>query len=211
MWHITHASSLSLYSMISSDANCESLGLGFLLGTGSLGGLLARLRLGRGRHRLDAFVAFPGQRLPFQSGDVSVIRVLFPLQLTKKLCKSLPIHLPHHRGLGSGGGAEVGLELLIAGAGELHHAIADHTRDDAAQCREGEEEGLRVTRPPHQPPPPSALLPQDRHLSPVATAATFPPDAPLRLSAWRFLPFSPTVLGSVWIVGRSGSGWFDQL
>jgi len=96
MWHITHASSLSLYSMISSDANCESLGLGFLLGTGSLGGLLARLRLGRGRHRLDAFVAFPGQRLPFQSGDVSVIRVLFPLQLTKKLCKSLPIHLPHH-------------------------------------------------------------------------------------------------------------------
>ena len=37
-----------------------------------------------------------------------------------------------HRCLGSGGGAEVGLELLVAGAGELHHAVADHAGDDAA-------------------------------------------------------------------------------
>lgn len=69
-----------------------------------------------------------------------------------------------HRGLGAGGGAEVGLELVVAGAGELHHAVADDARDNAAQRREGEEEGLGVARPPHQPPPPRALLPQDRHL-----------------------------------------------
>ena len=102
------------------------------------------------------------------------------------MCASCEGTARTHRSLGSGSGAEVGLELLIAGAGELHHAIANHTRDDAAQCREGEEEGLRVTRPPHQPPPPSALLPQDRHLPPAAAA--FQRDAPLRLSAWRFPP-----------------------
>lgn len=43
----------------------------------------------------------------------------------------------------------MGLELFVAGAGELHHAVADNAGDDAAQCREGEEEGLRVTRPPN--------------------------------------------------------------
>lgn len=69
-----------------------------------------------------------------------------------------------HRGFRTSSGAEVGLELVVAGAGELHHAVAHHARDDAAERREGEEEGLRVPRPPHQPPPRRALLPQDRHL-----------------------------------------------
>ena len=67
----------------------------------------------------------------------------------------------------------MGLELLVAGAGEPHHAVADNAGDDAAQRREGEEEGLRVTRPPNQPSPPRALLPQDRHLPPAAAAAAF--------------------------------------
>lgn len=55
----------------------------------------------------------------------------------------------------------MGLELLVAGAGELHHAVADYAGDDAAQRREREKEGLRVTRPPNQPSPTRALLPQD--------------------------------------------------
>lgn len=83
----------------------------------------------------------------------------------------------------------MGLELLVAGAGELHHAVADHARDDAAQRREGEEEGLRVTRPPHQPPPPSALLPQDRHLPPAAAAASADRARSLSLDGFSFLFF----------------------
>lgn len=37
----------------------------------------------------------------------------------------------------------MGLELVVAGAGELHDAVADDAGDDAAERREGEEEGLR--------------------------------------------------------------------
>lgn len=91
-----------------------------------------------------------------------------------------------HRGLGASGGAEVGLELVVAGASELHHTVAHHAGDDAAERREGEEEGLRVPRPPHQPPPRRALLPQDRHL----------PGVPL--PARRLLDYSPLLLPSTY-------------
>lgn len=67
-------------------------------------------------------------------------------------------------GFWAGGGAEVGLELVGAGAGGLHDAEAEDAGDDAAEGRERHEEGLGVPRPPHQPPPRRALLPQDRHL-----------------------------------------------
>lgn len=61
--------------------------------------------------------------------------------------------------------AEVGLELLLARVGELHHAVADDAGDDAANRREDEEEGLGIAGLPHQPPPRLALLPQQRHPS----------------------------------------------
>lgn len=77
----------------------------------------------------------------------------------------------NYGGFGAGGGAEVGLELVGAGAGGVHDAEAEDAGDDAAEGGERDEEGLGVPRPPHQPPPRRALLPQDRHPPPLS----FPP------------------------------------
>lgn len=56
--------------------------------------------------------------------------------------------------------AETGFELRIARAGELHYGVPDHPWNDAAYGGEGEEEGLRIPCPVHEPPPRRALLPQ---------------------------------------------------
>lgn len=54
-------------------------------------------------------------------------------------------------------------ELVGAGIGGLHDAEPDHTRDYTAQRRKCEEEWFRVASSAHQPSPPRALLPQQRH------------------------------------------------
>lgn len=68
-----------------------------------------------------------------------------------------------YEGIGSGILAETGFELRISCVCELHHAVPNHSWNDAAYGREPYEERLRFLRPFHQPPPRPALLPQYRH------------------------------------------------
>lgn len=49
--------------------------------------------------------------------------------------------------------AELGFEIRVAGAGELHDAVADNTGNDAAHGGEGKKEGLRIPRLRHHPSP----------------------------------------------------------
>lgn len=45
----------------------------------------------------------------------------------------------------------MGFELVAAGVGELHHAVANHSRNDAAYGRERKEERFRFASPSHDP------------------------------------------------------------
>lgn len=62
--------------------------------------------------------------------------------------------------IGASGLAKTSFELGVLFVGELHDAVADDSRNDAAYGSEGYEEWLRLPRPPHQPPPRRTLLPQ---------------------------------------------------
>lgn len=74
-------------------------------------------------------------------------------------------YICRYQRFGSCGLAEMGFELVVAGVGSLHDAVADDARYDAAEGSEGYEEGLRVPCHADYPTPCLALLPQDRHLS----------------------------------------------
>ena len=52
----------------------------------------------------------------------------------------------------------MGLELLAAGVGQLHDAVADDSRNDAAYGGESKEERFRFAGPSHDP------FPHHRHL-----------------------------------------------
>lgn len=89
-------------------------------------------------------------------------------------------YICRYQRFGSCGLAEMGFELVVAGVGSLHDAVADDARYDAAEGSEGYEEGLRVPCHADYPTPCLALLPQDRHLSPSLPLS---PSLSLALSA----------------------------
>ncbi|KAL0363075.1 UNVERIFIED_CONTAM: E3 ubiquitin-protein ligase RGLG4 [Sesamum calycinum] len=72
-------------------------------------------------------------------------------------------HMRGYHGFGSGRLAKLGFEFRIPRTSELHDAIADNPRNDAADGGEGEEEGLGIPGLRDQPSPRLTLLPQKRH------------------------------------------------
>lgn len=54
-----------------------------------------------------------------------------------------------YEGFGAGVFAQPGLQLRVAGVGKLHDAVANDTRNNAAEGGKGQEERLRIPCPPH--------------------------------------------------------------
>lgn len=54
-----------------------------------------------------------------------------------------------YEGFGAGIFAELGLQLIVGGVGDLHDAVSYDTRNDGTRGGEGEEEGPRIPCPPH--------------------------------------------------------------
>lgn len=88
-WQTKHTQKLKAFtSWVDPPHHLLLFLLGFLL--------LFSPRVAWFRDWLYSHIRVPSQRLSSQSSNITVICILFPLQLPKVFCQSLSIYFPHH-------------------------------------------------------------------------------------------------------------------